>query len=402
MASTEITPAAGAVLEAEWSLLLAACSAIPVEEKIEHLRPLLRKSISWTSLLHLADQHGTSSILYRALSRIEDGGRADEMLSLKRRYQTNLHKCLFLARELIRVLDCLEPLPIEVMPYKGVTLAEAMYGDLAMRQAGDIDLLIRANDFPRIKDALRGLGYTPHLSLSAPEERAYLLSGYECAFDSEAGRNLLEVQWTLLPRFYSVDLDMDDMFQRAVSVTIAGRLMKTPSPEDLMLVLSVHAAKHVWSRLIWLCDIAQIVNLPNLNWDWIANRARTLGIGRILWVTLLLTHRLLQAPLPPVIERAVATDPAALAMADEIGAQVASGTSVDVESMAYFRLMLRLRERKADRTRFLQRLVFTPGPGEWKAVRLPAPLFPLYRLVRLSRLAARLGRAQGVPVVSCR
>jgi hypothetical protein len=54
--------------------------------------------------------------------------------------------------------------------------------------------------------------------------------------------------------------------------------------------------------------------------------------------------------------------------------------------------MMRLRERRADRLRFLGRLVFTPGPNEWKAVRLPTPLFPLYRLVRLSRLAARLGR----------
>jgi hypothetical protein len=55
--------------------------------------------------------------------------------------------------------------------------------------------------------------------------------------------------------------------------------------------------------------------------------------------------------------------------------------------------MMRLRERKADRLKFLQRLALTPGPNEWSAVRLPAPLFPLYRVVRLSRLAARLVRA---------
>jgi hypothetical protein len=37
----------------------------------------------------------------------------------------------------------------------------------------------------------------------------------------------------------------------------------------------------------------------------------------------------------------------------------------------------------------LMRLALTPGPGEWQAVRLPKPLFPLYRLVRLTRLAAK-------------
>jgi hypothetical protein len=56
-------------------------------------------------------------------------------------------------------------------------------------------------------------------------------------------------------------------------------------------------------------------------------------------------------------------------------------------------LMLRLRERRADRLRFLSRLAFTPGPGEWKAVRLPVAFFPLYRLVRVGRLAARLMKA---------
>ena len=53
----------------------------------------------------------------------------------------------------------------------------------------------------------------------------------------------------------------------------------------------------------------------------------------------------------------------------------------------------RLRERRRDRMRFLARLTFTPGPGEWETVHLPKSLFPLYRIVRLARLAARCVRA---------
>jgi hypothetical protein len=54
--------------------------------------------------------------------------------------------------------------------------------------------------------------------------------------------------------------------------------------------------------------------------------------------------------------------------------------------------MLRLRENPSQRIRFLSRLAFTPGPGEWAAIRLPPSLFPLYRLVRFYRIAARLAR----------
>jgi hypothetical protein len=389
---TATIPEPFARLENEWDLLLAACSQATSQEKTNRIRSFLQGEIRWPTLLQLADHHGISSLLYQAFSTIENEIPPTEIASLRQRHQTNLHKALFLARELIRILDCLESLAIEVMPYKGVALAETMYGDIALRQSGDIDLLIHGKDLPRIRNAVRELGYTPHLPLSEAEERSYLRSGYECAFDGTAGRNLLEVQWALQPRFYAVDLDMEALFQRATTVTVAGRSMQTPSPEDSLLVLSLHAAKHVWGRLIWTCDIAQIIKLPSLNWAQVSAQARMLGVERILRVTLFLGEKLLGATIPEAIRSDVHEDRAAQALADEIKTQLISGAALDVESLAYFRLMLRLRERRTDRMRFLQRLALTPGPNEWKTIRLPAPLFPLYRLVRISRLAARLAR----------
>jgi len=50
--------------------------------------------------------------------------------------------------------------------------------------------------------------------------------------------------------------------------------------------------------------------------------------------------------------------------------------------------MMDLRERRRDRISFSWRLGVTPSTGEWSAIRLPGPLFPLYRAVRLFRLAA--------------
>jgi hypothetical protein len=316
---------------------------------------------------------------------------------IEQSYQTNLHKALFLSRELIRIVEHLSALGIEVMPYKGLALAELVYGDIALRQSGDIDLLIHPQDLQRIRNAVRELGYAPHLNLSVAEERAYLQSGYEYAFDGTAGPNLLEVQWAIHPRFYAIDFDMAALFQRAITVTVAGHPMKTPAPEDLILVLSAHAAKHVWGRLVWLCDIARIVNPPTLNWNWIASQAEALGIVRILRVTMLLANRLVGTVTPPAVanlpEETAAHSQVTLSLVKEIQTHLASESTYNVESLAYFRLMMRLREQPADRRRFLQRLVFTPGPGEWQAVRLPGSLFPLYRLVRLSRLAARLVRA---------
>ena len=288
-------PGTGSALDSEWSLLLMACSSIPAEEKRDRLGLLLRGSIRWKQLLDLSERHGTQPLLYHALSTVEDSVPTDELRALKQIYQANLHKALLLSRELISILDCLSAAGLEVMPYKGLAVAEAVYGDIALRQSGDIDLLIHPDDLQRICGVVRELGYMPNWSLSEREQRAYLKSGYECAFDGPAGRNLLEVQWAIQPRFYAMDFDMSGLFRRALTVSVAGRPMKTPSAEDLLLVLSAHAAKHVWGRLVWLCDIAHLMMSPTIDWAWIGSQARDLGIARIVRVTMLAAHRLLSA-----------------------------------------------------------------------------------------------------------
>jgi hypothetical protein len=379
-------------LESEWNLLLTACSAISDSEKAARLRDLAQAPIRWSGLFQLADRHGVICLLHQALSGVREVVPPNEMRALNQRYEANLHKVLLTARELFRILDSLDSQSIEFMPYKGLALAEALYGDVASRQSGDIDLLIHARDLPRITEAVGKLGYTPHFELSIKEQDAYLISGYECAFDGAAGKNLLEVQWALQPRFYSVDFDLDGIFQRAVAVTVAGREVKTPSLEDLILVLSVHAAKHMWERLIWLCDIARLMQMPGIDWNWVENQARALGIIRIVRVTLLLAQQLLKAPMPAALEGGSVNDADANAWAKLISKQITSGPSINFESWKYFRGMMKLRERRGDQARFLWRLALTPGPGEWRSIHLPAALFPLYRLVRLSRLAARLFR----------
>jgi len=385
----------------EWDLLLAASSADrgsadrgsdPGEGDLGRIRGLLEKPVEWEAVLRLGDNHGVSSLLYQNLSRLGDMVPSAVLDALRKRYEKNVYKSLFLTSELIRILDCLGGLGIEAIPYKGVVLSEVYYGDMALRQTGDIDMFVRKRDVERGKNALREMGYTTRLVIPEDAVEEYMASGYEWTFDGPAGPNLLELQWALEPRFYAVDFDLEGLFERAVKVTVGGRSVKTPSPDDLLLVLSVHAAKHVWGRLILLRDIAQILKLENLNWDWVQSRAQELGIERILRVTFLLANRFLGTRIPPAGESAILADRDARALADETAANITAGVSYDTENTSYFRLMMRLRERPADRMRFLARLTFTPGPGEWEAVRLPRSMFPFYRVVRLARLGLRFVR----------
>jgi predicted nucleotidyltransferase len=275
---------------------------------------------------------------------------------------------------------------VEELPYKGPVLAEALYGNVALRQFSDLDLLVRSDELPRIKAALGELGYEPGLRLAKAAERDYLKSGYEYTFDGARGRNLLEIKWQVLPRFYSVGLDVDEFFERASTVTIEGQKLSTICDQDLLLVLCVHAAKHAWKQISWLCDIVQLARSRSLDWAALRAEAERLGIARIVAVTFLLAHKLLGAELP----KKIWSDAKAEGLAQRIVSLIVAEEEFDPESLAYFRLMMELRERRRDRISFWWRLMATPGAGEWSAVRLPGPLFPLYRAVRVWRLAGKL------------
>ena len=103
------------------------------------------QSLDWEDVLRLADRHGTTSLLYQNLMPLDVAPPA-VLTSLRRSYEHNVHKSLFLMRELIRILDCFNSESIEVIPYKGVVLSESYYGDMASRQCGDMDLFVRKQD----------------------------------------------------------------------------------------------------------------------------------------------------------------------------------------------------------------------------------------------------------------
>ncbi len=179
---------------------------------------------------------------------------------------------------------------------------------------------------------------------------------------------------------------MEVFFERAVTQSLVGVTIRALRAEDLLLVLCVHAAKHLWMQLSWLCDIAALARTAKVDWNWVWDQSDGLGIHRIVEVTFSLAHRLLGTPLPPRMERDMSTG----ALVEDLIPLIVRSTPFDPESLDYFRRFAKTRERPSDRRRFWWRLATTPSTGEWSAVHLPAPLFPLYRVVRAARLAKRI------------
>jgi hypothetical protein len=198
---------------------------------------------------------------------------------------------------------------------------------------------------------------------------------------------LLELQWNILPRFYSIDVDVRQLFERSIHYRFGECNVRVLSREDQMLYLCIHAAKHQWSRLGMIRDIAELAR-AEMDWTSVAREARRLGITRILAISLTVANRLLRLELPEPLRGSLDEDTFQLASAIE--ANVRTGRELPADSLGYFRLMLQLRERWRDQRKFVWRLATTASVGEWETVRIPDALYPLYSGVRAFRLGRRL------------
>ncbi len=373
-------------MDPEFALLLACCRDLSPADRDGQIRALTGRPLDWGRFLSAAEHHGVIPQVGATLCAADHVVPADQYPTIRRLYDSNARRALWLSGELIRVVKHLESHKILAVPYKGPALAQFLYGDVVRRQFSDLDILVHARDVARTRNALVEIGFTPGTTLTPREERAFLQSGYELTFDSPNGRNLLEIQWQILPRFYAVDFDMEGFFERAVTQNLAGVTIRSLRADDLLLVLCVHAAKHLWIQLSWLFDIAALARTAQLDWDSVWRQSEALGIRRIVEVTVALAQRLLGTPLPPGMQK----DPNPDALAAELIPLIANSSAIDPESIAYFQRFARTREGTGDRARFWWRLATTPSMGEWSTLRLPAPLFPLYRVVRAARLVRRI------------
>jgi len=380
-------------LPPEFELLLACCGVDAPETRLQRVGEALKQGAAWSDVIRLGEHHNVLPLIYRTMRDLSPAIPVAIRDEVRARYENNARRNLRFTAELFRILDCLEAHEIAAIPYKGPALAETVYRDLALREFSDLDVLVRPSCVLRAKAALRDVGYTPNIELSPAQEAAYLASGYEYTFDGPAGRNLLEIQWAIVPRFYAVDFSMEALFDRAISSELNGRRVRALAAEDLLLTLCVHGAKHAWIRLCWLRDVAGILQSCNLDWELVAQSARQLGIERIVGIGLLLARDLLHAPLPDRITERWQPDREMEALCRDLAQHLPAAEEYNVESLQYFQWMARVRERFTDKLRFAMRLALTPAISEWKMVNLPARLFPLYRVVRLGRIAAKMIRA---------
>ena len=127
----------------------------------KRILPYLASPVQWPLILERAYAHQVYPLLYRNLRELGFPGVPPAVRAeLKRAYLANALRNQLFAEELARLLKLLGEAGIPVIPLKGVTLAQSLYGDPAARVCSDIDILVPPADAVRARRVILANGYS--------------------------------------------------------------------------------------------------------------------------------------------------------------------------------------------------------------------------------------------------
>ncbi len=361
-------------------------------EKEAQLRHLLHQELDWDYLLSTATSHGLTPLLHKNLpATLAEHLPGEFLAKLKQESLANSQSVLQLAGKLLKVHQLFTENEIPVATFKGPLLAQMAYGEISLRQAGDIDILIGRPHFEHAKLLLESLGYQMSPQLTPAQLTSHLGFHCEIPFKHDDWFTVVDLHWGLAPKTFVFNLAADEVMSRLQPFSLAGTQIQTFGTEDLILYQAMHGAKHFWRRLEWICSLAELVRHSEcIVWQTLVGQAATAHATRILGLGLRLVERFSDVRINEDVLAAIDGDNAMRRFAEQIDDQLFITDSALPDSARYdFAIM----DRKRDALASVLRAIFVPTLSDWEALSLPGPLHSLYYAFRPLRLSKVYGNS---------
>lgn len=365
----------------------------------DRVRVLVTKpAFRWKRVMEIARRHAVMALLYDRLHTycpdVLPGTVETELRDRSRRIAV---KNRYMTVALLELLDRFQNRGVRAIPYKGPTLARAVYDDVGIRNFTDLDILVAMNDIESASSVLEDQGYEWVERPLQPTD-AVLTGGPfvhplidELKFYRESDGLLVEIGWQIHKPSVPIDLDYDSLWSRRTRVSLSDGSVNGLSAVDRLLVLAHHGSRHRWASLKWIADFAAALHQDDLpSWDRVFERARDAKIERRLRIAAGLSATLLDVSLPSDVHQEIRTDEPALHLIDDIAEQyfadplVGPGDKLDLN----YRSLTTDTRHDAARAAIAPLL---PKLADYRWMPLPQRFFACYYLVRPVRLVtARL------------
>jgi hypothetical protein len=226
-------------------------SSVEISEKqLDEITPQLFASgagaITWWRIRSTALRETSSGELLQQAYRLQA-------------LQASIHE-----RQIGKVFRLMREAGVEAVLAKG-WVAASLYPDPALRPYGDLDLLVRSEQF---RDAQAVL---------TSDELSDCWVDLHKAFSELEGRSV------------------DELFERSRLVNLDGQSIRVLCAEDHLALLCIHLLKHGGWRPIWLCDIAAAIENLRADFDWNVSLGRSRKRAKWISVAIALAEQLLGA-----------------------------------------------------------------------------------------------------------
>lgn len=279
--------------------LILCCARTRLEPATkERIEFLLRQNINWTYFIQIATEHGVIPLIYQSLKATEPKAVPEKTFSeLRFHSQGNELRNYYLFEKLIKILDLLKAEGISAVPFKGPLLSITAYNKLSLRQFSDLDILVKKDDFLKAKNILLQLDFKPIVKLkmlNSQEEQAYLQEIDE--FTLVRAKESIEVvcdlhQAITVSHFRKCKIEFFKIKDKLTYISFQGNKINTIKPDYLLILLCIHASRHFWCQLNWICDVNELINsCEEINWLEILNEATSLGCRHHLLLGLALSN----------------------------------------------------------------------------------------------------------------
>ena len=372
--------------------LLLSCSRTQVTaSQIERIQNLVQQSLEWDYILTIASEQGVLPLLYSQLITLCPDALPQEVKAkLQEKFSANLQHNLWLTGELLKLVKLFTNHGIPILAFKGPILTQRAYNNLGLRQFIDLDILVPEAQVAHSTKLLINQGYQPQFTLTVAQQAIYTRLRHEHCFWHQEKQTSVDLHWYILPRHYSFSPNSELLWERSDRLKLANHSVTILSDEILLPFLCAHGAKHNWSRLCWICDVAQLLHIsPELDWEKVQHLAEQLGTRRMLFLGIYLAHHLLDATLPEELWRSLTADKTILSLAQQVQSRLfqpqLTSSSLFPDASIYLKTM----ESWRDKMWYWIDTILTPTPLEWQIIVLPRLLFPFYYPIRVIRLVLK-------------
>lgn len=228
--------------------------------------------------------------------RHTDAVHATTLAALTAEHGAHVVGVMHRMRELVRIARALDAAGIRHVFIKGIALSVQLHADPLARGGRDIDVMIERSRMRDAEEILRDLDYALPIH-AAPADPDVTEPAKESGWVHRESRILVELHDRLCDNHALLPWDFETLWAERETVTIGGMAVPTMARRRLPVYLAVHGIRHGWQRMLWLVDLAAVLDAPEA-WDDALGDAAAQGLeGMMLHVGWAL-HHWLGRPVP--------------------------------------------------------------------------------------------------------